>query len=244
MKTAGAMHTVVSLPWYDTPGSAARIDAFWQVLRRELGLRLPVVPVELDRVRPLSVQWRDPCLLLSQCCGPDLDAPGLNALVPLVRPVFSDLDCTPGDYFSYIVRKQGEATGSRAAINSVTSQSGFYSLKSWLHGRSSDTPKLNVSMARVTGSHQASIDALRRGDADIAAIDAHSWSLLNRTGIDIIDRTSSAPTPPFVCHERTCTSSVDTVAALSAAIRQAGDLLAISGLIETSRKDYAHEPAG
>ena len=231
MQNAGS--PVVSLPWYDTPISAARIDAFWGVLKLELESRLPVVPIELDRCRPLHIQWQDPGLLLSQCCGPDLESATCNQLIPLMRPVFSDLECEPGRYYSHIIQRPASSNITRAAINSITSQSGFHSLKSWLGKRAAELTFV------TTGSHQASIDMLRRGEADIAAIDAHSWPLLNLTGANIIDRSQTSLTPPFICHRESLPVSKEIQAALSSAVMRAGELLEISAVIVTTRRDYS-----
>ena len=56
----------------------------------------------------------------------------------------------------------------------------------------------------MTGSHQASLEMLKNGIADVAAIDAVTWSIIERdtpakvAGLEIVERSSEAPSPPYV----------------------------------------------
>jgi hypothetical protein len=146
-------------------------------------------PGKLNRHQAVSDLWHDPDLLVTQACGLDLflsEAP----IEPVAAPVF-DLDCEAGMYFSYIV---GNVDGRVAAVNSLSSRSG------WLALLSICTPQRVV----VTGSHQASLEALKNGVADVAAIDAVTWSIIERdapakvAGLEIVERSSEAPSPPYV----------------------------------------------
>ena len=130
---------------------------------------------------------------MSQACGLDLfltKAP----IIPLARPVF-DLDCTPGTYFSYVV---GDNSAPIAAVNAISSRSGCSALYS--HCK----PKTLL----VTGSHEASLAALRNGEAGVAAIDAVTWHILKRetpaqlSGLPICARSTEAPSPPYVTRNR------------------------------------------
>ena len=126
---------------------------------------------KLERTKDLEKIWRHDSLLVSQACGLDLflnDAP----IEPFAVPVF-DLDCSPKHYFSFIV---GDVNGGRAAVNSLSSRSGYSAL-------------LTVCEAKeellVTGSHIASLAALREDLADVAAIDAVTWGIIERTAPEI-----------------------------------------------------------
>ena len=147
------------------------------------------VPETLDRETPLLAQWCSERLVLSQCCGSDLFLLEPPALQPVARPVFSGLDCEPGDYYSYIAAPVKRYATVRAAINNIGSRSGHLALAQWLAARRHD-----VAEVIVTGSHAASLEALRRGDADIAAIDAFSWRVVDTRGVETLGR---RPRPPF-----------------------------------------------
>ena len=142
---------LASFPWYDFPSVQWANDRVWEATG---------YPGELNRHQTLSELWHDPDLLVTQACGLDLflsEAP----IEPVASPVF-DLDCEAGMYFSHIV---GNVNGRVAAVNSLSSRSGWSALLSIC------TPQRVV----VTGSHQASLEALRVGIADVAAIDAVTW---------------------------------------------------------------------
>ena len=244
------MRLIASLPWYDLPALRTQLDVFWSVLRHELSKelqrvntdRLPL-PDRLNRHTPLIEQWGHPGLLLSQCCGPDLFTPQAQELVPIARPVFSDLDCTPGQYFSYIVcashqaRRHDLNDSSRFVINSASSRSGCAALFEWTTANG-----MNCNQVLISGSHAGSLESLRNGTADMAAIDAHSWPLLDSRGITIIGKSKEAPTPPFVMHRRSPITPALMHEALSGAIQQAGASINIETVMSASRKTYQPMP--
>ena len=149
----------------------------------------------------VSVVWS--CGLLA---AKSLESGELRGTVRLA-PVFADR--TRPVYHSQIVtRTDGprcieRAEGRVLAVNERESWSGHHALLELLHRRS-----LNVDMFhRVvwTGSHAASIGAVLRGEADLAAIDDSLWSWMERCGqthgLCIIDRTPDWPAPPLVFAE-------------------------------------------
>lgn len=245
------MRLIASLPWYDLPALRPQLDAFWSVLRHELSNELqrlhsdPVpLPDRLNRHTPLIEQWANLGLLLSQCCGPDLFTPQAQELVPIARPVFSDLDCSPGQYFSYIVsashqtRRHDLNDSGRFVINSASSRSGCAALFEWATANG-----MGCNQVVISGSHASSLESLRNGTADMAAIDAHSWPLLNSRGITIIGRSKEAPTPPFVMHQRSPITPALMHEALSSAIQQAGASINIEAVISASRQTYQPIPS-
>ena len=168
-----------AFPWYDLPSVRWANDILWKAT----GLG-----GELDRDTPPDAQWRSEDLVVSQACGLDLflaDAP----IEPVLAPVF-ELDCGEGRYYSYLV-------GSRAgvaAVNARSSRSGWSALLTLCR----------PSSVLLTGSHAASLSALRAGSADLACIDAVTWHILKRdtpasvAGVPVIERSGVAPAPPFV----------------------------------------------
>lgn len=214
---------IASFPWYDLPSVRWANDALW----RAMGLG-----GELDRETPVDAQWRSDALFVSQACGLDLflaDAP----IEPVLAPVF-DLDCEPGSYYSVLV---GARTGV-AAVNSLSSRSGLSALLT----------VAEPSSMIVTGSHRASLDAVRRGQADLACIDAVTWDILSRDepdcvdGVSVLERTSSAPAPPFVVPRgrgREQAVRLITAAMASPATQPAREALRLRGVIPMTLDDYA-----
>lgn len=216
-----------SFPWYDLPSVRWANDVLWQAT----GLR-----GQLDRTTTPDAQWRADDLVVSQACGLDLfvnDAP----IEPVLAPVF-DLDCPPGHYFSYLVAAHEVRPGGCAAVNALSSRSGFSALLSVCTPRS----------LLVTGSHEASLSAVRRRAADVACIDAVTWHILERDaparieGLDVLERTSSAPAPPYVVRrngQRDRLVQLLTAAMEDPATRLARRALLLRGVIPVTRADYA-----
>ena len=229
---------VVSLPWYDLPSAHRALDDFWSILRSALHAEgVERLPLKLERITPFKTQWSHPELLLSQCCGLDLFTSAAHALSPFGRPVFSDLACEPGNYFSYIVAAPGANLSPkrpvRIAINSPSSRSGCTALLSWLE-ECGWSPLTSI----VSGSHQASANLLRRGFADVAAIDAHSWNLLERGGLEIIGRTAEAPTPPFVSHIKSDVSKAVLLCVLREGVVRGGKEVGICEVMPADEEVY------
>lgn len=212
-----------SFPWYDLPSVRWANDVLW----RATGLG-----GELDRTTPVDAQWRADDLVVSQACGLDLFLGDLP-IEPVLAPVF-DLDCAPGHYFSYLV-------GSRdgvAAVNSLSSRSGFSALLSVCRPRS----------LIVTGSHEASLSAVRRGVAATACIDAVTWHILERDassvvdGLSVLERTPSAPAPPYVVRrngQRDRLVRLITAAMEDPATYAAKEALLLRGVVPVTIDDYA-----
>ena len=212
-----------SFPWYDLPSVHWANDAIW----RSLGLG-----GALDRTTPVERQWRSEDLVVTQACGLDLflgDAP----IEPVLAPVF-DLDCEDGCYYSYLV-------GSRdgvAAVNSLSSRSGFTALLT----------VCEPSAMLVTGSHAASLAAVRAGRADMACIDAVTWHILERDqpeatrDVAVLERTCAAPAPPYVVRtggEGRAVAGCIASAMQDRATKAAREALLLRGVIPASMDDYA-----
>ena len=134
----------------------------------------------------------------------------------------------------------------RVAVNSLSSRSGYLALLEWTQAH--DT---NISSVQVSGSHLNSLQLLTRGQADIAAIDAHVINQYKLTiDLPILGTSQAAPAPPFVCHRDCCpdNSGLDPdsldkellFAALKQAIATCGKGIGIVDIIKTQRTDYQH----
>jgi GNAT superfamily N-acetyltransferase len=169
---------VASLPMYDLPELRVHTDAFWKAVAGHL--RADGINAPLTLSRPdgsLLDHWFEPDLLMSQTCG-----------YPLVRDLDDSVDVVgsfstvvdeeglPGWYRTVIVARKDDPTGwSLVAANGTDSLSGWISLGAYLRAE-------HTSMVRavlITGSHVASIEAVRNGCADLASIDSWTYHLLS-----------------------------------------------------------------
>ncbi len=228
------MTPIVNLPWYDSPAAAKSLDFFWSALRQELVLLgFQDLPITLNRGGSLVDQWQDPNLFLSQCCGPDLFTESTSGVSCLGRPIFTDLDCAAGYYYSHIVSLGSPLLNPRIAINSPSSWSGHYALERWLAESG-----LESSVRIVSGSHQQSLNLLRLGKDDLIAVDAHYWNLLDTEDAVIIDRSQTAPTPPFITNLADEDARQLLRGALENSLAVHGHSLGISGMLLSDRKIY------
>ena len=241
----------VSLPWYDLPAVQGPIEQMWRSVRdRLLALEDPRVAASrlpdslphayTDPTGEFKEDWDSPRLLLTQACGVDvLHQP---QLIPIARPAFDlswlPFDVAPGEYVSVLVQRQGGSTDV-AAINGKHSRSGCNALLE------SVRPRRIV----LTGSHSASLEALRLGQCDIAAIDAVSFALFRRhlphlcKAVEVQGYSSPAPAPPWVCHVHAGSLCDQLARALHDALRssvgrRAGLALLIQDAIPANRNDY------
>lgn len=227
----------ISLPWYDLPRTTKALDSYYRSLHRHLLSPQSAIsslsPI-LERTIPLDKQWRNPSLLLSQCCGGDLFTSEGSALIPIARPVFDHLDCDRGYYFSHIVANKKLPAKQRIAINGTSSYSGCIGLFKWLK-----TEGLLAREVVVSGSHQSSLNLLHRGEVDLVAIDANTWQQLELGNRGIIGMTEPAPSPPFVCHQRNISHKELLLHSLSSSLNDAGVITGFSSILASSHNDYS-----
>ncbi|WP_112323517.1 phosphate/phosphite/phosphonate ABC transporter substrate-binding protein [Oceanibium sediminis] len=192
------MSAPASLPMYALPGTGPYWAALWAHFAAHLRAAGLPAPGVLHQPADLHRHWRDPRLLLSQTCARPMKL-GLHAFVRPVAAFHYDLPgCGAGQYYSTLIaRVDGPASG-RVAYNGPDSQSGFGVL-----GPLGIDPTGGV----CTGAHVASVRAVQRGVADIAAIDSYTWRLLGRqpgarAGLRVIAVTPPTPGTPLITGPR------------------------------------------
>ncbi len=221
---------VASLPMYDLPEVSAALDDLWDGLARHFRREgLTDVPDKIVHQRPVRDLWDDPNLWLSQCCGYDLVSLYGSRLQPLATPHFAAPECKGADYASVIIVTDGckatdvlDMRGAVCVINGPQPHSGMNALRGLVAPVSS--AGRFFSKVKESGSHIASLGMLRRGEADVAAIDCVTYALLRRyrpqalSGTHKLGRTYRAPGIPYVTH---WSKADDTVARVRNAIFQA-----------------------
>lgn len=215
---------IAALPMYDLPHLQPANDRLWAGIRdrlRAAGIAAPDgLTRGLDDLWPL---WTDPGLVLAQTCGLPYRA-RLHGRVALVgTPDYGVEGCPPGHYCSLLVARAGDPRsrladfdGARLAFNDALSQSGWAA------------PVAEAAAAGIrlvpgprTGAHRASIRAVAGGEADIAAIDAVTWSLAAAVepaaaALKVVGR--SAPTPGLPLIAAAGADTAATFAAVAGAI--------------------------
>ncbi|MFO7921719.1 MAG: PhnD/SsuA/transferrin family substrate-binding protein [Nioella sp.] len=212
-----------SLPMYDRAELRPATDAFWALSRDALRARGLDAPDALTRgaASPWDL-WTSPDLLLSQTCGLPLRARLHEAVQLVCTPDFGLPGCPFGHYSSVLVTRRDLADTPldrllpRPAANEALSQSGWGALCAHA-ARHGLTPRRPI----LTGGHAASARAVLEGRADLAAIDAQTWRLLQRHEPDLAalhEYARTAPTPALPLITAKGRDPAPILAALEAAL--------------------------
>lgn len=155
----------------------------------------PIVAAE-HRYEGIDLLWA--CGLLTM----ELMADGLDLVVSL-GPVFEGQSAAL--YHSVIITRADPVgsirPGRRLAVNDYGSWSGYRGLLHHSAAGGRYQPARSADIV-LTGSHVASVNAVARGEADMAAIDSTVWDWLSErephlaTEVDVVGRTVDWPAPP------------------------------------------------
>lgn len=240
---------------YDLPELRRATDGWWAAILAALEREgVSGAPRELERGEPGAV-WRDPGLLLSQCCGRDLVTYLAGTVVPVAIPSYRARGCAPGSYRSWLVtrgddprRGLADFEGAVAAVNCTGSHSGWVALAHAL--AMAGLPERCLAHGLVTGSHRASLLAVARGAADLAAVDCVTFALLERNepaavaGLRILAESQVAPALPYVTaaarspSERARLAKALQAAVADDAVKGARQALLIDGFVEPAGDPY------
>ena len=197
---------IASLPMYDRAETAGANDRLWAAIRDRLRARGIEAPAALIHGAPdLWPHWTAPDLVLSQTCGYPFRS-RLHGQVTLVgTPDYGVEGCDPGFYRSvFVVRTDDPRStlagfeGARLAWNDDLSQSGWAGPQTYLANLG-----IHLTPALRTGGHKLSAIAVSEGRADIAALDAVTWRLIQRfdgfaPSLRVIAATDPSPGLPFI----------------------------------------------
>ncbi|WP_299865052.1 PhnD/SsuA/transferrin family substrate-binding protein [uncultured Roseobacter sp.] len=239
-----------SLPMYDVASTQAANDRLWTEIRACYGAG----PRALDRTTDPHKTWEDPDLVLSQTCGLPYRS-ALHGRVQLVgTPDYGVRGCPPGYYKSIIVVRKEDPRGDLAAFegarlarNDVRSQSGWAAIEGHLAENGFGFSFAGNTLD--TGGHALSAEAVAEGRADLASLDAVTWTLIKREtslapqlrvllstrptpGLPLITARGRDPDPLF-------TAVHSAISALSARDRAR---LLLKGIVAIPATDYLAEP--
>ncbi|MBS9718395.1 phosphate/phosphite/phosphonate ABC transporter substrate-binding protein [Pseudohalocynthiibacter aestuariivivens] len=163
---------------YDRAETAEANNRLWSAIRTQLGYGPDTLTCDGD----FFEIWQNPDLLLSQTCGYPYRA-RLHGHVTLVgTPDYGLADCPAGYYNSVFVARADDPrselkdfNGACLAYNDALSQSGWAAPRVYC-----DANGISLGSLFQSGAHAASARAVHEGQADFAALDAITWSMIER----------------------------------------------------------------
>lgn len=176
----------VYLGMYDLPELKDDRDRLWAALAHRLeAAGVAGVPPTLERTEALVELWRDPDLLLGECCGYPLMTLLKGGPEVVATTVHAAPGCRGPRHRSRLVvpraapaRRLADCRGLRVAINDWHSNTGMNLLRHAVAPLAGGRPFFADVV--VTGSHAGSLAAVGAGRADLAAIDCVTFALLDR----------------------------------------------------------------
>ena len=232
--------TVASLAMYPFIHLRPAYERLWDAVRSRSSFDAPSLEWDLDP----DVACRRDDLLLGPTCGWPLITDLANT-VHVVGTFDCDVDgAVDGTYRSLLVSSTDQPLADildRAdlivAANSPDSLSGWISLRAAAN-------RARFDSVEWTGSHAASIEALRGGRAHLAAIDAVSWAHLDGRGLSIVGHGPRIPCLPLVTSRSSTVALIAelrrslTEAVCDPALADTCDTLKIRGFVIRDLADY------
>ena len=247
---------IASLMMYDRPELAEATARYWALIREALATRGVETPEVLSNEGDPYAVWNAPDLVLSQTCGMPYRV-RLHGKVQIVgTPDFGLEGCPPGYYCSAVVVRADDPRAAledyaqaRFAYNEALSQSGFAAIYAvakaagfWFGDRV------------VSHGHRRSAQMVAMGEADIAAVDAQTWRLIERydgfaENLRVLCWTPPTPGLPYITGLGQDAGAIAdgvraAIAALTAADREALGVRGFETIAAESYLAVANPPEG
>jgi ABC-type phosphate/phosphonate transport system substrate-binding protein len=243
---------IAALGMYDRVEVQPANDRLWALIRDALRQRGQQAPDSLTRGEMAYMPgWLSPDLVLSQTCGFPYRARLHHKVTLIGTPDYGVPGCAPGYYCSVFLARADDLRGLSAqngtpiAHNDAMSQSGWAAPQN--HAARLG---LRFPAGLETGGHVASARAVAEGRADLTAVDAVTWALIEdwdpglAAALRIVDRTDPTPGLPLIAARSAdadaCFDAVaEAIATLSAADRAT---LHLRGLVRIPAAAYLAIP--
>lgn len=197
---------IASLAMYDRAEVQPANDRLWALIRE--GMRAAGLPAPDTLTRGPGAYWpawESPDLVLSQTCGFPYRARLRDHVTLIGTPDYGVEGCQPGHYRSVLVARRDdtrstlpEFDNAALAFNEDLSQSGWAAPIN--HARANG---LTLRPHLRSGGHVLSARAVAEGRAEIAAIDAVTWTMIARydafaAQLKVVGQTDPTPGLPYI----------------------------------------------
>lgn len=211
---------IVGLPMYALPELNPATHAWGQGLLRHFAQAgIADLPAGLTEPSQLETHWLAPDLLFTQTCGYPLTHVLAGKVQLLATPCYGAEGCDGATYRSFVIVREDsgietleDLRGKTVAYNGTDSQSGYNTLRH-LVAPLAESGRF-FGGGQETGAHRRSLAAVRRGEADVAAIDCVSLALIGHVapeevkGIRRLCPTAPAPNLPYITGLSTAPATV------------------------------------
>jgi ABC-type phosphate/phosphonate transport system substrate-binding protein len=238
---------IASLMMYARAELAGPNGRYWARIRSELAARGIDAPENLSNDRDTMEVWSSPELVLSQTCGMPYRLWLHNNVNLVGTPDFGLAGCEPGYYNSAIVVRAddarqtlGDFRDATFAFNQTHSQSGFAA--AYAH-----TTNAGFWFANRVQSHGhgASAQFVAQGTADIAAIDAVTWRLIQQFDdfarhLRVLEFTEPTPGLPYITSATADTNGIRAaiIAAIEGLSTKDKSELGLSSFVTIPKETY------
>jgi ABC-type phosphate/phosphonate transport system substrate-binding protein len=193
---------IAILPMYDFPWTAAANDALWAGISTRLTEAGVRSPARLTRGGDLAVLWRHRSLIFGQTCGYPYVTGLKEAVAPIAAPEYAFPGCEGASHRSFLIRRvndsrggMSEFRGATAALSAHDSNTGMNLFRAVIASVARGAPFFHAVI--VTGSHEASVEAVAEGRADLASIDCVTFALLGRGRPELLERVAIVAESPL-----------------------------------------------
>ena len=238
---------IANLMMYARPELASAQERFWALIHSELLAVGIDAPAQLDQTAFGLDVWTNPDLVLSQTCGMPYRLWLSDDVTLIGTPDYGLDECPAGYYRSPLIVRADDPRNcledfksATFAYNETHSQSGYAApynhiapLGFWFEG------------TKKTGSHINSARTVAEGDADIAALDAVTWRLIQRyesfaENLRVLEWTDPTPGLPLITSQDNDPEIIfdavsDAISQLTEPDRQ---LLGLKGIVKIPKEKY------
>ena len=232
---------------YDWPELQDANDAFWGLVRAKLRTKGIQCAPHLSRDADDAAYWTDPDLLLGQTCGYPL-ATSLKGKVRYVTTPVYTVEGSEGAQYSSAIVVHLDSTigmsmlaGRTFVYNAESSLSGFRAMRAMF-----GEPSEFFGQTIISGGHRQSARMVASGSAEVAAIDAVCWHMLQQYEAETSDQlrvigwTAKRPALPMITSSETSDKAFDLMRDVLNSVAQTpeANALAITGFKDVPISDY------
>jgi ABC-type phosphate/phosphonate transport system substrate-binding protein len=193
---------LATLPMYDFEFIASANDELWRAIASRLEEAGVPSPKRLTRGGDLDALWRNSRLVFGQTCGYPYVTRLKDTVALIAAPIYAFPGCEDASHRSFIIRRAidprralAEFRGAKAGLNAWDSNTGMNLFRAAIAPIAGGSPFFRATV--VTGTHEASLEAVADGRADLASVDCVSFALLEHGRPELIERVAVVAESPL-----------------------------------------------